>query len=64
VAWLDAEHRAHGYLEEFNITYPNAPDLGSRIAAITKLPAFPKPFLSAKMAPLPTWSLAPSTSKW
>jgi len=32
VDYLDQEPQARAYLEEFQITYPNGPDLGSRIA--------------------------------
>jgi cytochrome c biogenesis protein CcmG, thiol:disulfide interchange protein DsbE len=48
IAWLDAEHRAHGYLEEFNITYPNAPDLGSRIGRDYEITGVPETFFIGK----------------
>jgi cytochrome c biogenesis protein CcmG, thiol:disulfide interchange protein DsbE len=48
VAWLDAEHRANAYLEEFNITYPNAPDLGSRIARDYEITGVPETFFIGK----------------
>ena len=34
IAWTDTPNNAAGYLERFDITYPNGPDLGSRISAI------------------------------
>ena len=34
IAWTDTPDNAAGYLERFGITYPNGPDLGSRISAI------------------------------
>jgi cytochrome c biogenesis protein CcmG/thiol:disulfide interchange protein DsbE len=34
IAWTDTPANAAEYLERFNITYPNGPDLGSRISAI------------------------------
>ncbi|MCD6288976.1 MAG: TlpA family protein disulfide reductase [Anaerolineae bacterium] len=32
IDYLDQEPQARAYLEEFHITYPNGPDLGSKIA--------------------------------
>ncbi len=34
IAWTDTPDNAAGYLKRFDITYPNGPDLGSRISAI------------------------------
>ena len=34
IAWTDTPANAAEYLERFEITYPNGPDLGSRISAI------------------------------
>jgi cytochrome c biogenesis protein CcmG/thiol:disulfide interchange protein DsbE len=34
IAWTDTPANAAEYLERFSITYPNGPDLGSRISAI------------------------------
>lgn len=34
IAWTDTEANSMKYLERFDITYPNGPDLGSRISAI------------------------------
>jgi cytochrome c biogenesis protein CcmG/thiol:disulfide interchange protein DsbE len=34
IAWTDTPDNAADYLERFDITYPNGPDLGSRISAI------------------------------
>lgn len=34
IAWTDTPANASNYLERFDITYPNGPDLGSRISAI------------------------------
>jgi len=34
IAWTDTPANAADYLKRFNITYPNGPDLGSRISAI------------------------------
>ena len=34
IAWTDTPANSKEYLNRFNITYPNGPDLGSRISAI------------------------------
>jgi cytochrome c biogenesis protein CcmG, thiol:disulfide interchange protein DsbE len=34
IAWTDTPANAANYLKRFDITYPNGPDLGSRISAI------------------------------
>ena len=34
IAWTDTPANASDYLKRFDITYPNGPDLGSRISAI------------------------------
>ena len=34
IAWTDTPDNAAEYLQRFDITYPNGPDLGSRISAI------------------------------
>ena len=34
IAWTDTPDNAASYLKRFDITYPNGPDLGSRISAI------------------------------
>ena len=34
IAWTDTPTNSAAYLERFEITYPNGPDLGSRISAI------------------------------
>jgi cytochrome c biogenesis protein CcmG/thiol:disulfide interchange protein DsbE len=34
IAWTDTPANAAEYLQRFDITYPNGPDLGSRISAI------------------------------
>ncbi len=34
IAWTDTQDNAKAYLQRFDITYPNGPDLGARISAI------------------------------
>ena len=44
VAYIDVEPRSLEYLEEFNITYPNAPDLRSEISSKYDITGVPETF--------------------
>ena len=44
IAYLDAEPNSLAYLQEFNITYPNAPDLGTDIAQNYEITGVPETF--------------------
>lgn len=44
IAYIDPEPNSLEFLEEFNITYPNAPDLGSDIAQDYELKQMPETF--------------------
>jgi cytochrome c biogenesis protein CcmG/thiol:disulfide interchange protein DsbE len=44
VAYIDSEAKSLAYLDEFNVTYPNAPDLGSAIADQYKITGIPETF--------------------
>jgi cytochrome c biogenesis protein CcmG/thiol:disulfide interchange protein DsbE len=44
VDYMDTEPAALAYLAEFGITYPNGPDLGSRIAQDYKVKGVPETF--------------------
>jgi cytochrome c biogenesis protein CcmG/thiol:disulfide interchange protein DsbE len=44
VDYMDTEPAALAYLAEFDITYPNGPDLGSRIAQDYKVQGVPETF--------------------
>ena len=44
VAYIDVEPRSLEYLEEFNITYPNAPDLRSQISSKYDITGVPETF--------------------
>ncbi len=48
VAYADVEPNALDYLQEFDITYPNAPDLGSSIAGDYEITAVPETFFIGK----------------
>lgn len=44
VNWSDTESKARAYLAEFNITYPNGPDLGRRIGQKYRIQGVPETF--------------------
>lgn len=48
VAWADSEPKSLAFLEEFNISYPNAPDLGSAISADYEITGVPETFFINK----------------
>ncbi len=45
VDYLDTESEARAFLKEFGITYPNGPDLGTRISAAYRIRGVPEKFL-------------------
>ncbi len=45
VAWTDTEPKARAYLERFNITYPNGPDLGTRWAQVFRIRGVPETYI-------------------
>jgi cytochrome c biogenesis protein CcmG, thiol:disulfide interchange protein DsbE len=48
IAYADVEPNALGYLEEFNVTYPNAPDLRTAISADYEITGVPETFFIGK----------------
>ena len=44
VAYVDVEPKSIGYLEEFGITYPNAPDLRSSVSSKYEITGVPETF--------------------
>jgi cytochrome c biogenesis protein CcmG/thiol:disulfide interchange protein DsbE len=48
VAYIDVEPKSIAYLEEFNITYPNAPDLRSSISPKYGITGVPETFFIDK----------------
>jgi len=45
VAWTDTETASKGYLEKFDITYPNGPDLGTRISQYYRITGVPETYI-------------------
>lgn len=48
IAYADVESKSIDYLHEFNVTYPNAPDLGGRISHDYKITGVPETFFIGK----------------
>lgn len=48
VAYVDAEPKSLAYLQEFGITYPNAPDLGSAVSGKYEITGVPETFFIDK----------------
>ncbi len=44
VAYVDVEPKSIGYLEEFDITYPNGPDLRSSVSSKYEITGVPETF--------------------
>ncbi len=45
VDYVDTEPEARGYLEKFGITYPNGPDLGTRISQAFRIRGVPETYI-------------------
>jgi cytochrome c biogenesis protein CcmG/thiol:disulfide interchange protein DsbE len=44
VNYVDVESEARKYMEEFDVTYPNGPDIGQRIARAYRIRGVPETF--------------------
>jgi cytochrome c biogenesis protein CcmG/thiol:disulfide interchange protein DsbE len=61
VDWVDTETEARAYLERFNITYPNGPDLGTRISQAYRIRGAPETFIIDKTGILRGLIVGPTT---
>ena len=59
VDWVDVEPEARKYLTRYDITYPNGPDLGSRIGGAYKLTGVPETFFIDKSGRVDYFKLGP-----
>jgi cytochrome c biogenesis protein CcmG, thiol:disulfide interchange protein DsbE len=62
VDWTDTEPKAKAYLERFNITYPNGPDLRTRISQAYRTTGVPETYIIAKDGRLAYVKLSPFNS--
>ena len=62
VDWTDTETAAMGYLAKFEITYPNGPDLGTRISQTYRTTGVPETYIVDKNGVLAYIKLSPFLS--
>jgi cytochrome c biogenesis protein CcmG/thiol:disulfide interchange protein DsbE len=58
VDWTDTEKNARAYLERFEITYPNGPDLGTRISQAYRITGVPETYIIDKSGVLASFKLS------
>jgi cytochrome c biogenesis protein CcmG/thiol:disulfide interchange protein DsbE len=63
VDWVDVETEARKYLTRYDITYPNGPDLGSRIGQRYGLTGVPETFFIDKTGAVSSYKLGPLSER-
>jgi cytochrome c biogenesis protein CcmG/thiol:disulfide interchange protein DsbE len=61
IAYADTDKEARAFLEEFSITYPNGPDLGTRISQAYRIRGVPETFLVDKCGRVRELIIGPAT---
>ncbi|MFQ5399701.1 MAG: TlpA family protein disulfide reductase [Anaerolineae bacterium] len=61
IAHVDVEPKSIAYLQEFNVTYPNAPDLGTVISNDYKITGVPETFIIGKDGKIAHVQIGPIT---
>jgi len=62
IAWTDTEPNSLEYLERFNITYPNGPDLGTKISQLFRTTGVPETYIINKDGKLAYIKISPFMS--
>lgn len=62
LAWTDTERKSLEYLEKFDITYPNGPDLGTRISQSYRTTGVPETYIIDRNGVLRYVKLSPFLS--
>lgn len=62
VDYVDTETEAMGYLNKFNITYPNGPDLRTKISQLFRIRGVPETYIIDKEGKLAGVKIGPYTS--
>jgi cytochrome c biogenesis protein CcmG/thiol:disulfide interchange protein DsbE len=62
VNYVDTEPEAKAYLSQFGITYPNGPDLGTRISQAFRIRGVPETYILAPDGTLAQVKIGPYTS--
>lgn len=63
VDYVDTEPEARGYLKKFGITYPNGPDLGTRISQMFRITGVPETYFVDKNGKLAYAQIGPFTTE-
>jgi len=63
VDYVDTEPEARGYLKKFEITYPNGPDLGTRISQMFRITGVPETYFVDKDGKLAYAQIGPFTTE-
>jgi cytochrome c biogenesis protein CcmG/thiol:disulfide interchange protein DsbE len=61
--YVDTEPEARGYLKKFAITYPNGPDLGTRISQMFRIKGVPETYFIDQTGKLVYAQIGPFTSE-
>ncbi len=61
--YVDTEPEARKYLEKFNITFPNGPDLGTRISQMFRIKGVPETYFIDKQGVLHYIQIGPFASE-
>jgi cytochrome c biogenesis protein CcmG/thiol:disulfide interchange protein DsbE len=62
VDYVDTEPEALAYLEKFGISYPNGPDLGTRISQAFRIRGVPETYVAARDGRLVAFKIGPYQS--
>ncbi len=62
VDWTDTESNAKNYLARFNVSYPNGPDLGTRISQTYRITGVPETYIIDRAGVLAYVKLSPFES--
>lgn len=62
VAYVDVEPESRGYIEKFNITYPNGPDLRTIISTMFRIRGVPETYIIDKNGKLAAFKIGPYAS--
>jgi cytochrome c biogenesis protein CcmG/thiol:disulfide interchange protein DsbE len=63
IAWTDTEKASLEYIDKFDITYPNGPDLGTSISQAYRTTGVPETYIIDKNGNLAYVKLSPFTSQ-
>ena len=63
VDYVDTETEARAYLKKFDITYPNGPDLGTRISQAYRIKGVPETYIIDQNGQLVTNIIGPTTTE-